>query len=495
MKAVTHLRTCLSTTVTIWLLAVAPVQAQQAFSSDADVLAMLDETVQTGRTAGVVVGLLDADGTRRVLAAGDGGPGALPLGGESVFEIGSISKVFTAILLADMVTRGEVELDEPIAELLPADVYVPVRNDKTITLLLVTTHHSGLPRMPDNFSPADPANPYADYSTQQMYDFISNHTLTRDPGASFEYSNYAMGLMGHALALRAGTTYEDLVTDRIFVPVGMSHSAIELTPWMETHLAIGHDAYGEPTSNWDIPTLAGAGGIRSTVDDMLDFAAANLSTSDGILYVAMDSTHRPRRQIGETASTAMNWGVYRRGERTITGHNGGTGGYRAFLGLDLDAARAVVVLTNSGGDGLDDLGRHLLDPSVPLNSPAVGLAVARAWRSDGAEAATDLYRHLSESERDAWVFDEFQLNRFGYWLLGRGELEDAIAIFELNVEAYPDAANPYDSLGEGYQEAGRLEEARDSYARAVELVQADDPNLALFKGNLYRAEQLLDGTS
>jgi len=323
---------------------------------------------------------------------------------------------------------------------------------------------------------------------------VSTHTLARDPGASFEYSNYAMGLLGHALALEAGTTYEALLTERILAPLDMNHTAIELTPWMEDHMAIGYDAYGEPTSNWDIPTLAGAGAIRSSVDDMLDFAAANLSTSNGILYAAMDSTHRPRLELDDNASVAMNWIVFG-GERTITWHNGGTGGFRSFLGLDLDAGRAVVVLTNTGGDGMDDLGFHLLDPSRPLARPAVELAVARAWRAEGAEAATARYRELSETEQEKWQFDEAQLNRLGYWLLQRGEVDDAIAVFELNVDEYSDAANPYDSLGDGYREAGRLAEARDSYSKAVEIAEAEGhPNLAAYRANLRRADRELEGT-
>src|SRR5207247_418034 len=131
--------------------------------------------------------------------------------GDSVFEIRSVSKVFTATLLADMVERGEVSLSDPISKYLPTSLKTPTRNGKEITLLDLSTQTSGLPRLPDNLAPKNPLNPYADYSVEQMYAFLSRYTLTRDIGSKYEYSNLCVGLLGHILALRAGTDYETLV--------------------------------------------------------------------------------------------------------------------------------------------------------------------------------------------------------------------------------------------------------------------------------------------
>jgi len=452
------------------LLAPSRVPAQQPFPTDSSLRATLAALVGAGRAAGVVVGLLEADGTERVVAYGTPGPGGLPLDGQSVFEIGSITKTFTGTLLADMVRRGEVAVEDPIATLLPPDVAVPTRNGKAITLLDVTTHRSGLPRMPTNFAPADPTNPYADYSERQLYAFVSNYALPRDPGAESEYSNLAMGLLGQALARRAGTSYENLVTERLLRPLGMEHTGITLTPWMREHLAHGHDALGDPTANWDIPTLAGAGALRSTTTDMLRYAAANLATADTGLLGAMHEAVRARRAFGTQGdSIGFNWIVSRPGERAITWHNGGTGGYRTFLGLDRAAGRAVVVLTNSGGTGLDDLGFHLLDPAVPLARAPVAPAVARAYGEGGVEAAIARYRTLRGTEADRWELGETQLNTVGYWLLRRARIDDAIAVFRVNVEMFPDASNPYDSLGEAYLARGDTARAITNYKRSVEL--------------------------
>jgi D-alanyl-D-alanine-carboxypeptidase/D-alanyl-D-alanine-endopeptidase len=459
-----------------------PVVAQAPFPSNSLVQGMLQDLVGSGRAAGIVVGLLESDGTRRVISFGDPGPDGLPLDGHSVFEIGSITKVFTATLLADMVRRREVRLDDPLVKLLPREVKVPSRNGKVITLLDISTHRSGLPPDPSNVAPQSPGNPYADYSVQQLYDFLSGYELPRDPGERFEYSNLAMGLLGHLLARRAGVSYEELVTQRILGPLQMRETAILLTPAMQAHLAHGYDGFGDPAQAWDFPpTLAGAGALRSTAWDMLTFAAANLSSRTGSPYEAMRDAHVARLTAVKTDSIGLNWIVSHRRDRVITWHNGGTGGYRAFLGLDLAARRAVVVLTNSGGNGCDDLGFHLLDLAIPLDQPPVGLAVVRAYRGGGVTEAIARYRELKAAAGTAWRFDAHQLDRVGYWLLDRGSKADAIAIFRLNVEMYPNESNPYDSLGEGLLALGDTVQAISNYKRSIELDPGNANGIAVLK--------------
>jgi CubicO group peptidase (beta-lactamase class C family) len=226
--------------------------------------------------------------------------------------------------------------------------------------------------MPTNFHPADQANPYADYTVQQMYDFISGYTLTRDPGALFEYSNFGVGLLGHALSASCGQTYEEMERKRVWEPLKMTRTAITLTPWMSKHLARGHDDKGAVVKNWDVPTFAGAGAIRSTTVDMLKFASANLHPERGRLQEAMAFAHEARSSAGgPNTSIGLNWLIAKRPTSSIIWHNGGTGGYRTFLGLDPAKRTAVVVMTNSGGAGADDIGMHLLDPSIPLTPKPV----------------------------------------------------------------------------------------------------------------------------
>jgi CubicO group peptidase (beta-lactamase class C family) len=344
----------------------APAALPRAFPSDSAIRALLEQRVAEQRSKGIVVGVLEPDGHTRIVAAGDPGAGKLPLDGNSVFEIGSISKVFTSTLLALMADDGTVRLDDPVQKYLPPSVHVPARNGKVITLELLAEQRSGLPRLPDNMHPADSANPYADYSVAQLYDFVSHYQLTRDPGAQFEYSNLGVGLLGHALARAAGTSYEELARRRIWEPIGMTHTSITLTPWMRDHLALGHDPAGNVVENWDLPTLAGAGAIRSTATDMLKFVDANLHPERGPLGRAMALAQRERASAGPGMSIGLNWLIAHAGADTIVWHNGGTGGYRSFVGLVPSRKVGVVVLTNSGGAGADDIGMHLLNPDLPL---------------------------------------------------------------------------------------------------------------------------------
>jgi D-alanyl-D-alanine-carboxypeptidase/D-alanyl-D-alanine-endopeptidase len=331
----------------------------------AAVLAMLTERARALPHAGIVAGLLDASG-RRFLAAGTrGGPGAPPPDARSVFEIGSVTKVFTATLLAEMAGRGEVRLDEPVAELLPASVRVPSRGGRAITLVDLATQSSGLPRLPGNLAPRDDANPYADYTEAQLFAFLASYQLPRAPGAEYEYSNLGVGLLGLALARRAGTSYERLVAERILAPLGLRDTRIALSPDQRARLVPGHDETGAAVSNWDVPTLAGAGALRSTAEDLIAFLAANLAAArgkGGPLARAMRQAHAPRRPTASPGmSIGLGWHVV--DASRVVWHNGGTGGYHSFVGFAPDRGVGVVLLTNSTLS-VDEVGMRLLDPAT-----------------------------------------------------------------------------------------------------------------------------------
>ncbi len=315
----------------------------------------------------IVVGVIDAQG-RRVVAYGSLAKGdARKPGGDTVFEIGSMSKVFTSLLLMDMTRRGEVAVSDPVAKFLPETVKVPERGGRKITLADLSTQSSGLPRLPSNLAPKDSGNPYADYSVQQLYDFLSGYKLTRDIGSQYEYSNLGVGLLGHALALRAGKSWEELVRTRICDPLGMANTRVTLTPDMKARLAVGHSAALAAVPNWDIPTLAGAGALRSTANDVLIFLAANLGYVKTPLAQAMADEVSIRRPVGGDMEIAYGWHVQNKDANSIIWHNGGTGGYRTYMGFDPKARTGVVVLSNvSTAAGPDDIGRHLLNASYPL---------------------------------------------------------------------------------------------------------------------------------
>jgi serine-type D-Ala-D-Ala carboxypeptidase/endopeptidase len=385
-----------------WLAAVlgflalpAPFAAPDHFPPDAAIREIAQRAVNVTGDIGLVIGVLETDGRRRVITVGD-----VSYNRHTLFEIGSITKVFTGILLGEMAERGEVRLDQPVAELLPGSASIPSRNGRQIRLVDLATHSSGLPRMPDNFTPADSANPYADYSVTQLYDFLRRHELRRDIGSEHEYSNLGVGLLGHALALRAGTSYEALVTARVLQPLGMSSTKVSLLPTDGARLAPGHNARGEQVGVWDLPTLAGAGALRSSAEDMLTFLAANLDPPATTLGRAIRQSHVPRFTISQGRRVGLLWGIpTTRYGRTLIFHNGGTGGYRTFAGCDPDRRIAVVVLSNQIARSVDPIGMHLLDPRHPVSLEGLRTAfevlavilaallvagVFAAWRRTGA---------------------------------------------------------------------------------------------------------------
>jgi CubicO group peptidase (beta-lactamase class C family) len=362
--------------VVLGLLLTAASQAARAVPQappDDAIRAILTERIDAQHLGvGIVVGVIDEKG-RRVVAHGRMAiDDARPVGGDTVFEIGSATKVFTALLLADAVQRGEVALTDPVAKYLPADVTVPQRAGRQITLQDLATHTSGLPRLPTNMAPKDRTNPYADYSATELHAFLSSYELTRDIGSRYEYSNLGAGLLGHVLARRAGTDYETLVRTRIAAPLNMSNTVVTLTDALKPRLAAGHNAQRARVPNWDLTALAGAGALRSTANDMLTFLAANLGFTKTPLAPAMRSMLDGRQSTGSAEmDIALGWHVQKTANGgEIVWHNGGTGGYRSYVGFNPKTRVGVVALSNvSTPTGVDDIGRHLLDSSLPLHRP------------------------------------------------------------------------------------------------------------------------------
>jgi D-alanyl-D-alanine-carboxypeptidase/D-alanyl-D-alanine-endopeptidase len=343
--------------------------------TDAEIHDLLARRIDTERQGvGAVVGIVDGHG-RRVVAYGKSDADR-PLDGDTEFEIGSITKVFTSLVLADMVGKGEVKLEDPIAKYLPPAVSAPQKDGKPITLVDLATHTSGLPRMPDNFAPKDLANPYADYAYDQLWRFLASYQLTRDPGAQWEYSNLGFGLLGDLLARRAGTDYETLVKARVIDPLGMASTTITLTPDERARLAVGHNSSLQKVANWDLASLAGAGALRSTANDLMSFLAAAMGLAAtpptaGADFAATLAVTRPSGT--PSMSQALGWEILHSPAGDIVEHGGGTGGYHTFIAYNPKTRVGVVMLTNAETvAGADDIALHILtgSPVRALPPPA-----------------------------------------------------------------------------------------------------------------------------
>lgn len=289
-----------------------------------------------------------------------------PPDAETIFEIGSVTKVFTGVALAQRVADGKLSLDDPIRKYLPAEVTLPTEV-QGITLKQLATHTAGLPRLPSNLdlSEANAANPYLRYTTKELYEYLKTAKLDGVPGAKSAYSNLGVGLLGHILELRAGVSYEQLLREQILSPLNMTDTAITASPEFRARLTPGHDAKGNVVSNWDFSVLAPAGGLRSCMADLIKFIEANVSTNQSNLSLALAMAQKTYHESW-TGNVGLCWQIQDvRGVYRLHWHNGGTGGYVSFLGFDRESQAGVVLLSNYGdamvGDSsLDKIGMELL---------------------------------------------------------------------------------------------------------------------------------------
>jgi len=337
---------------------------------DRDLAAALkDGALAPATNGGVVIGAVQ-HGVRRIFTYG-------PVKEDSIFEIGSISKTFTALILAQMVAQHKVKLDEPVRELLPPGTVAKPAGAE-ITLLDLATQQSGLPRMPDNFHPADLQDPYADYRPATLYEFIAKHGVSKPPDARFNYSNLGLGLLGQALANRAGMAYPELLKAEITGPLELNDTVVNLSPEQEKRFATGYSPQHRVAHSWHFDALAGAGAIRSTASDMLTYLEAQLHPDKVRHAETLASAIEMCHELRADAMPGMRIGLAWLFEARTGGfwHNGGTGGYSSYAVFNPKEDYAVVVLfnTTAGGDGpfADRLGRHVADrlsgrPAITLH--------------------------------------------------------------------------------------------------------------------------------
>ncbi len=296
------------------------------------------------------------------------GYGSLTPGGEmapdahTLFEIGSISKVFTGILLADAVERGVLELDDPVNERLDlagdAPFHLPTFGEQPIRFWHLSTHSSGLPRLPTNFNPKDPDNPYADYTLEDLKSFLETYELPRAPGKTFAYSNLGAGLLGNVLAIGENTTYPELLAERITGPLGLESTRCRIDGELAGRVAPGYDSDGEPHASWDLPLFQGAGGVRSDMTDMLRFARANLHPEETPLEEALKLAQEVHFRDPKGPTLGLGWFVGGGGSTRF--HTGQTGGYHSYLALVPGKDLAVVLLANSSCGKVETLAENAL---------------------------------------------------------------------------------------------------------------------------------------
>ena len=309
-----------------------------------------------------MVGVIEPGGRRVVAYGKSGAVDGRPLSGDSLFQIGSVTKVFTGLLLADMVERGEVALDDPASRYLPAGVTMPQRG-RPITLLDLDKHYSALPSMPRNYTLSAEPNPYEGYTVEQLYQFLSSYQLPREPGPPRRSSNLGVALLGRLLGRHAGMDYEGLLRQRVLQPLNLTSTAITLTAEQKRRTVPGHDRFIHPVETWYLKEAPASGSLWSSANDLLTFLSSHLGLQDSPLRSAMLLQRSvPGRAIG--------WAASRLGGEPVYGHTGGKEGYRSAVIFNPRTRTGVVVLVNARTDDSPwDLARHLLFRDSPLAPP------------------------------------------------------------------------------------------------------------------------------
>ena len=264
----------------------------------------------------------------------------------TLYELGSVSKVFTSLLLADAVVREEIDLDAAIKVTNPARIRLPSRDGRSITWLDLSTHRSGLPRLPSNLPLTDLADPYAKYDSKKAAAFLKSYELPRQPDAAQEYSNFAASVLGYLVAQKAHKSYQQLLGERIAEPLKMTDCTVALTAEQKKRLATPHDKPGSATSPWTFADLPGAGGVHATMRDMMRFAKAQLNPPEGTLGEAIELAWKQQVKADKTGP-AMGLGWMISGDGQTRWHNGQTGGSHAALFINREIKCAVVVLCNT----------------------------------------------------------------------------------------------------------------------------------------------------
>lgn len=347
-----------------------PVAAQEAaMPDDAEIAAILGDRIDRDKAnIGIAIAVIENGGTRFVSHGTLGVDDPRPLDEHTLFEAGSITKVFTSFLLAKLVEEGRIDLDAPIADYLPEGTQLPAGEDgRAITAFDLATHSSGLSGLPDDLLARGMANPYSGYGADGLLAWLADYGLDRPIGEKFDYSNAGIALLGLAIEHVTGRSYAELVQGDILDPLGMTETSLALTGGPDIAMAQGHDAARTPVPHWDFDAFAPVGALRSTTTDLAKFIAAASGATHPELAPVFSTMLARTRPVGENETVGLGWFVTPIGAGEIVWHNGITGGFRSFAGFERQSGKGVVVLSNMVTEaGIEDIGFHLLDPALPL---------------------------------------------------------------------------------------------------------------------------------
>lgn len=322
-----------------------------------------------------------------------------PANKNSVYEIGSVTKTFTSLLLATLVQDKKIKLEDAIQDYWPKPFVLQDSENQAITFKQLATHTSGLPRLPYNLM-AFSQDPYANYDRIQLIEAVNN-TKPVVAGTQYDYSNFAVGILGETLALIENQSFDTLIEQSIIKPLGLTHTYMQLAQVPEGLLAQGYTGQ-KPVSAWNFKALAAAGSIRSSINDLLAYGVAYINLNN-ILSQAMQLTMTPHYQ-NDQLSVGLGWHI----NGGIIWHNGGTQGFKSIIMLDPINKRVAAGITNQSNNDVEDIVAYLIDPNQPMKKFAFPVTIPDqellSFIGEFKHAGTEKIIHISQ-EKQKLIFN------------------------------------------------------------------------------------------
>lgn len=455
------------------------------------------KAVADKRSKSIIIGIINANG-RTIIKEGliDEENAVLP-DEKTIYEIGSITKVFTSLVLADMSLKKELSLTDPASKFLKKGIKLPTRNGKEISLLNLAVHRSTLPRFPYNVDPKDLDNPYADYSEKEMFEYLSSFQPDMDIDSKWKYSNTGYGLLGYILtSVSQQKNYESLIKRKICSPLNMNSTVITMNPKLERNRATGYSEYGKPVNFVVLSAIEAGGGLRSNLSDLFTFTAANLGFIKSDLFPAMELTHmKQSKKEDHLGYATLGWTLWDDNGKNIVFKDGGTPGFSSFLGIDKKNRFGVIILSNSK-NSITDIGLHIMDPNHKIEPYKYTWRLLDTLRTSvknkGIDYSIELYKNLKSLGNPEFVFDQNQLDYLGHELRKENKIEDAIKIFEFNMKEYPESILVYESLGEIYKRNHNTKKAIEYFEKA-EKIEPQNLHWTFILDKLKSNELLFNG--
>jgi CubicO group peptidase (beta-lactamase class C family) len=318
--------------------------------------------ISNGPLVGVAVAYINPDGETSYFTAGTRSvDDSAEVTNNSIFQIASVTKVFTALALSKLLEERSIGLEQTANSLLGNDFSLPTYKGKEITLKHLITHTSGLPRLPNNLKMSDPQNPYKNYSKKELKEFLRNHELQRAPGSSYQYSNLGIAIVGHILVEQLGMDYDNIIKNHIAEPLGLSRTGMQLGDVDNSTVASGH-YQGATVPKWDFSIFEAMGGLQSSITDLGRFVKAHIRHESSIVD-ALSMVQKPLFDVEQSSKLidkiGMGWMLSTQ-QDSIWWHNGRTSGFSSFVGFNTETSAGVAVLGNAHAR-IDDIGLYLLD--------------------------------------------------------------------------------------------------------------------------------------